>query len=433
MSRRWRRWPRTQPPTYSPLSVGSLVRALGATISGSDARERLAALLRDTYGGDVVLCSSGTDALTRAIRLGDAMSGGSHVVALPAYGCFDLATAAVGADARVMLYDLDPVTLAPDLASLRETLAHGARVVVCAPYYGLVLDWEALTELANEFGAILVEDAAQSCGATWRGRRVGSLGIISVLSFGRGKGWTGSHGGALLVRGSAADTLQSRTPSLLRGALPAANGAMDVITACAQFLLGRPAVYTLPASIPWLALGETRYHDPSPSAEMSRAAAAMLLASRDRALSEVTIRRDTAAWYDQQIASIGALTRMATQPDHIPGYLRYAVRVPGGFAGLADARHARTLGIAPAYPSLLGALPAIRQRLQHELNLPGAAVIQRELVTLPTHSLLSAAERMRIVALLAASAQSGLVAVSAFGPESVRVATGAGVNAAGGA
>ena len=420
-----------QPPTYSPLSVGALARGLSASIARSDPRTELTALLHDTYGGRVVLCSSGTDALTRAIRLADVMTGDSHVVALPAYGCFDLATAAVGADVRVTLYDLDPDTLAPDLASVRESLTHGARVVVCAPYYGLAMDWAAITALANEFGAILVEDAAQACGATWRGRPVGSLGDIAILSFGRGKGWTGSHGGALLVRGAAAEALEARVPSLLRGALPASNAASDVVTAGAQFVLGRPTLYSLPASLPWLALGETRYHEPSPSAEMSRAAAAMLLASRQRALSEIAVRRATAAWYDEHLKSASAVLRVTSAPDHLPGYLRYPVRLPGGLGGLSDRRRARALGIGTAYPSLLGTLGAIRPRLHCPHRVPGAARIQRELVTLPTHSLLTAGERDAIAELLASSTRRDPM-VTRAGYENLRAA-GAEINAAGGA
>ena len=412
--------------------MGALVRGLGTLVTGGDPRTELAGVLEQEYGGHVTLCSSGTDALTRALKLADDMSGSSHIVALPAYGCFDLATAAVGAETRVILYDLDPATLAPDLASLRKALEHGAKAVVCAPYYGLAVDWAEVAALAKEFDAIVIEDAAQAIGARWRGHSVGSLGDISVFSFGRGKGWTGSHGGALLARGAAAEALRSRAPSLLRGALPARNGVMEVMTASAQHVLGRPNVYALPASIPWLALGETRYREPSPSAEMSRAAAAMLLASRARALREVPARRQTAAWYHAQVSVSGIATPVLTPSGHEPGYLRFPVRVRGGFSALPDRRRARALGIAPAYPSLLNALRPIRDRLVWEQPLSGAAAIQRELVTLPTHSLLTTEERADIVALLAA-ARDPRVAPATHAQENLGVAAGAGIDAAGGA
>ncbi len=108
-------------------------------------------------------------------------------MALPAFTCYDIASAAVGAGVRVALYDVDPDTLGPDPASLERVLAAGAGAVVAGPLYGVPLEWDALRALADRHGALLIEDAAQGHGASWRGRPLGSLGDLSVLSFGRGK------------------------------------------------------------------------------------------------------------------------------------------------------------------------------------------------------------------------------------------------------
>src|SRR5262249_36974288 len=152
-------------------------------------------LLRSRYDARVVhLTSSGTSALQVAIRLARVRAGDGPV-ALPAYGCYDIASAAVGADLPIALYDVDPATLSPDLDSLSAVLAGGARIVVVAPVAGMPVDWSGVEQCAGAFGAFLVEDAAQGHGAFLRGRPVGSLGPLSVLSFGRGKGWTGGAGG----------------------------------------------------------------------------------------------------------------------------------------------------------------------------------------------------------------------------------------------
>ena len=120
-------------------------------------------------------------------------------VALPAYCCYDVATAADGAGVAFHLYDLEPETLSPDLASLRRSFDAGARSVVVAHLYGVPADLAAVRALAAEFGAIVIEDAAQGSGCEWRGRPAGAHGALGVLSFGRGKGVTGGKGGALLV------------------------------------------------------------------------------------------------------------------------------------------------------------------------------------------------------------------------------------------
>ena len=161
--------------------------ALGAT--GSDARNSVVTLIKLHWSAQqVVLTDSGTSALLLAIKVAVPPNG---IVALPAWGCYDLATAAEGADVRVALYDVDPHTLAPDPESLRGALALGAQGIVIAHFYGVPVDMEAVKRTADAAGATVIEDAAQAIGATWRGRPVGSNGALGVLSFGRGKGLNG--------------------------------------------------------------------------------------------------------------------------------------------------------------------------------------------------------------------------------------------------
>ncbi len=122
---------RHQAPVRSPLSAAALlagVRAAAARNGQSTRAEaRVVALLRERYSPRaVVLTDSGTAALTAAL-IGVLKDRPRSPVAVPAYSCYDLATAAVGADAPVVLYDTDPHTLAPDLASLRGTLRQSPR------------------------------------------------------------------------------------------------------------------------------------------------------------------------------------------------------------------------------------------------------------------------------------------------------------------
>src|SRR4029434_8607789 len=111
-----------------------------------------------------------------------------------AYCCYDLATAADGAGADVLLYDLHPLTLGPDWRSFERTLARGATAAVVAHLYGHPVDLRQAQALADSAGSILIEDAAQGVGARYDGRPLGSFGGMSLLSFGRGKGLTGGGG-----------------------------------------------------------------------------------------------------------------------------------------------------------------------------------------------------------------------------------------------
>src|SRR3982074_3362413 len=99
---------RPQLLAYSPITArASLVAVAQALCLGDDPRPRLRALLEREYGArSVLLCGSGTQALTMAMREARKRVDPAAPVALPAFSCFDVATATVGADAGIMLYDL---------------------------------------------------------------------------------------------------------------------------------------------------------------------------------------------------------------------------------------------------------------------------------------------------------------------------------------
>lgn len=355
-------------------------------------------MLRWAYQADAtVLTASGTQALQLAIQTATRLAGvaAAPVVALPAFTCFDVATAAVGAGARIALYDVDPATLAPDLDSLRAVLDEGVRVVVVTPLYGLPVAWQEIEDAVMRAGAVVVEDAAQGQGARWRGRTVGTFGAISVVSFGRGKGWTGCGGGALLVRGRAI----AAVPDVALRPASRAREFSTAVSALGQWWLGRPAWYALPASLPFLALGETRYHDPQPPAEMSRAAAALALHTRPQAVLEALARRLNAAELLAGLPSGVAPVRPIPGAD--ASFIRLPVRLPGGLASFDRPAMALRAGVGRSYPSTLATLPAVRARLTGpHRQWPGAETLVRELVTLPTHSHVAPRDRLALTALL---------------------------------
>jgi hypothetical protein len=271
----WRR----QPPTWSPVTAGMIWAAASEMVRGSPRGTpagaspvaRLAEQLARELGIDKVApTGSGTDALTMAIA-GSAI--GRPRVALPAWGCPDLATAADGADARVLLYDIDPRTLSPDLDSLRRAASRGIDAIVVASFFGVPSDLDAVGRIANDAGALVIDDAAQGIGGSWRGRPLGVQGDLGILSFGRGKGRIGGSGGALLVsseRGRAALERLQPAPSSIT------SGFRQLAVLAGIGLLSHPMLFRIPASLPFLRIGESIYHPARPLQAMSPIAAATL-------------------------------------------------------------------------------------------------------------------------------------------------------------
>ena len=386
---------RRQLPVHSPLPFGAIAAASAEALDPrKDPVQRLSHLLLQRYNAEEVqLFGSGTQALTAAIETALELVGREAPVALPGYACYDLATAAVGADATVLLYDLDPATVAPDLESVERTLEQGARVVVVAPLYGIPVDWDAAEILTERYGAVLIEDAAQGSGASWKGRPLGSLGPLSVLSFGRGKGWTGAGGGALLARSGT--TLRRHRP-----ADPGPTASLkSFASALAQWLMARPSIYGIPRGLPWLRLGETHYHEPGSFRSISRFSAALALATDSPSLGEAEARRNNAVTLRAAMAEGGCepVPVRAASGDAVPGCLRLPILAPADQrVGLLE--QLGPLGGESGYPAPLVDLAPIRARLHaHQPDeLPGARTLAAELLTLPPHSLLSSYDLERL-------------------------------------
>lgn len=387
---------RAQFPAYSPVRFRGLVAGLGALFRpGGGYPGRAARSLQDTYGaGTIRLTDSGTSALALALRA--ASRGGRDPVALPAYGCFDLATAALAAGVRVFLYDLDPETLAPPPGALSGMVARGAAAVVTVHQYGIPADTPELESAAGSSGTVWIEDAAQGAGGALKGRPLAAGGAYGVLSFGRGKGMTTGAGGALLMNDAAAEF-----PQEVADAADDAGAGFDAWLRClALWILARPAVYWIPASLPFLHLGETIFREPEPPRGLSRAAAAMLPVALEAAGVEAGRRRSNAAWLLARLPPEGA-ARIRVPTEAEAGYLRLPVLVPPAVRARADSSAARRLGIAGGYPAGLHRLPRFQDEiLNREDSFPGTETLVRSLITLPVHSRLSRADLERIVAWL---------------------------------
>lgn len=377
---------RRQLPVRSPLPFGAALAALSA----GDPRERVSALLREDFPDRrAFLTNSGTSALSLAIQLAQQRKAGP--IALPAFGCFDLATGALGAGASVRLYDVVPHTLQPDLDSLADALGNDGAAVVIVHHFGMPVALEEIRALLRDRGAALIEDAAQGSGARIGATPVGRFGDLSILSFGRGKGWTGGGGGALLVTEEWASAAEDAWRAIGESD---ASTLILAIKNVAQWSLARPGLYSLPSAIPALRLGETVYHAPSAPTRMATATARTLLNTRAATVQEIAIRRAQAERLDRALARVAPNAHIAPVHGTTPGWLRLPVLIP---EGTPPSRHeAATLGILPSYPISLADLPELKSQLLTTPVLAGARALAARLWTVPTHGALTGHDLDRI-------------------------------------
>ena len=385
---------RRQLPVYSPLSASALLSGAGALLSGGgSARRRVTEWLEREYRTTrPLLTGSGTMALALAMRA--SRSADRPGVALPAYGCYDLVTAALGAGVPVAWYDLDPATLAPDWPSLERALSGGVGGMVIVHYYGVPVDFTPVRELARRFDTLVIEDAAQGIGGALDGLPLGALGDLGVLSFGRGKGLTGGGGGALLLnteRGRSAHSALGGAPGPAEGALRA------LATTTAQWLLARPSTYALPSALPFLRLGETVFREPEPERVINPVAVGILAETMHLAAGEADSRRRNAAWLIEHLRGAGKVPGGSIGQ---PGYLRLPMLLGEASRLAADSSRARALGIMAGYPMALNSLPG---STASSTEYSGARELVQSLVTLPVHSKLKDRERKDVVSTLTGS------------------------------
>jgi dTDP-4-amino-4,6-dideoxygalactose transaminase len=148
-----------------------------------EALEREIAAL--TGATSAVGCASGTEALWLALVSAGVKPG--DAVVTTAFSFFASASAIVRAGATPVFVDVDAGTLNLDAAlverELRARRTKTVRAILPVHLYGQCADMDAFDRISQEFGAAIVEDAAQAIGAEWNGRDAGSLGVTAAFSF----------------------------------------------------------------------------------------------------------------------------------------------------------------------------------------------------------------------------------------------------------
>jgi dTDP-4-amino-4,6-dideoxygalactose transaminase len=125
--------------------------------------------------------SSGTDALLIALMaLG--IGPGDEVIT-PTFSFFATAGCVTRVGATPRLVDVDPATFNIDPASLEAAITPRTKVIIPVHLYGQCADMDAVMALADKHGLVVLEDAAQAIGSTYKGRPAGSIGKAGCFSF----------------------------------------------------------------------------------------------------------------------------------------------------------------------------------------------------------------------------------------------------------
>ena len=149
----------------------------------------------------VLLTHSCTAALEMAAILCD-LEPGDEVI-LPSFTFVSTANAIVLRGATPVFVDIEPDTLNIDPAEVAKAVTPKTKAIFVVHYAGFPADMDPLSEIARAHGLLVVEDAAQALGSTYKGRKAGSLGDMAAFSFHETKNIISGEGGALTINQEA--------------------------------------------------------------------------------------------------------------------------------------------------------------------------------------------------------------------------------------
>jgi dTDP-4-amino-4,6-dideoxygalactose transaminase len=140
--------------------------------------------------------ASGTEALELALHVCGVKTGDEVIV--PAFTFIATGSAVSALGARPVFADIEPATFNLDPDQIEARITPRTRAIVVVHLFGLAADMDAILAVAEKHGIPVIEDNAQSFGATYRGRKTGSMGRLGCLSFYPSKN-LGAYGDAGMI------------------------------------------------------------------------------------------------------------------------------------------------------------------------------------------------------------------------------------------
>ena len=222
--------------------------------------------------------NSGTSALHLAL-LAAGIGAGDEVITVSM--TFVATTAAIlYCGAKPVFVDVDPDTWTMDPKLIEAAITPRTKAILPVHLHGLMVDMDPIIEIARRHGLVVIEDAAQSHGAEYKGRRAGSVGDVGCFSFYPGKNLGAyGEGGAVVTNNPEL----ARRVALLRDwgqeskynhVLPGYNYRMDgiqgaVLNVKMEYIEAWTEARRVVASHYDRLLANSRYKRPSSAADLS--------------------------------------------------------------------------------------------------------------------------------------------------------------------
>ncbi|MBS9423326.1 DegT/DnrJ/EryC1/StrS family aminotransferase [Photorhabdus caribbeanensis] len=322
------------------------VLAHGKYILGPEVAELEDRLIEYTGAPYCITCANGTDALQIAL-MAIGIKPGDEVIT-PGFTYIATAETVALLGGVPVYVDVKPTTYNLDPALLEAAITPKTKAIIPVSLFGQCADFDEINAIAEKYHLTVIEDAAQSFGATYKGKRSCNLTTISCTSFFPSKplGCYGDGGAIFTHDEELAKTIRQ-----------IARHGQD-----------------------------RRYHHIriGVNSRLDTLQAAILLPKLEIFDEEMAMRQQVAENYNQALNNIGIMTTPYIEPHNLSAYAQYTLRVKN-----RDElqRRLKEQGIPTAvhYPIPLNKQPAVASNI----TLPIGDEIAQEVISLPMHPYLS--------------------------------------------
>jgi dTDP-4-amino-4,6-dideoxygalactose transaminase len=335
-------------------------------INGPEVTQLEAALAAFSGAKHVVTCASGTDALlmvlmAKGIGPGDA-------VLCPSFTFCATGEPVALTGATPVFVDVNETTFNIDVASLKRGVATAKRLglkpraVIPVDLFGQSADHDAIAAVAEAEGLFILDDAAQAFGASYKGRRLGTFGLVTATSFFPAKplGCFGDGGAIFTDDAALAETLRS---------IRVHGQGSDKYDNVRLGITGR----------------------------LDTIQAAILLEKLKIFEDEIVARNKVAERYARGLGNVVSVPRLASGCTSV--WAQYTIRLPKGTDrdGFAAALKAQGIPTAIYYPKSIHQQTAYKDFPVADGGLPVSESLSSDVISLPMHAYLDEATQERVI------------------------------------
>lgn len=368
-----------RPDPVAFIDIGTQRRRLGSAIdeavgrvlthcqfvNGPEVTQLEAELAAFSGAKHVVACASGTDALLMVLMAKEV--GPGDAVLVPSFTFCATGEVVALTGATPVFVDVDETTFNIDIASLKRGIATARKAglkpkaIIPVDLFGQSADHDAVAEVAAAEGLFVLDDAAQSFGATYKGKRLGTFGLATATSFFPAKplGCFGDGGAIFTDDAAHAEALRS---------VRVHGQGTEKYDNVRLGLTGR----------------------------LDTMQAAILIEKLKIFPDEIEARNRVASYYAKGLEGVVGVPKVPE--GNLSVWAQYTIRVKDGTReAFADALKACGIPTAIYYPKSMHQQTAYRHFPVAEGGLPVCEKLSRECISLPMHPYLDTATQDRVI------------------------------------